>query len=131
VKMLAIAFFATCVFLPSALSQGDDCSTLESCQAMLKANQKSSLALFRIGEMYFEQQNGYAAANMFREARNGDLSPKWVKLCARINLGKICDAHNQRNRAVNEYTHAIGTTDNTRGAQEEAAKYIKTPFRRP
>jgi hypothetical protein len=29
---------------------------------------------------------------------------------------------------VNEYTQATRTKDNTQGAQEEAAKYLQTPY---
>jgi hypothetical protein len=36
----------------------------------------------------------------------------------------------QRDRAVNEYNLAVRTKDNTQGAQEEAAKYLKTPYER-
>ena len=45
-------------------------------------------------------------------------------------LGKIFDATGQRERAVNEYNMAIRTKDNTQGAQEEAAKYLKKPYER-
>jgi hypothetical protein len=31
---------------------------------------------------------------------------------------------------VNEYTQAVRTKDNTQGAQEEAAKYLKSPYER-
>jgi len=34
----------------------------------------------------------------------------------------------QRERAVNEYTQAQRTRDNTQGAQDEVAKYLKTPY---
>ncbi len=47
-----------------------------------------------------------------------------------INLGKIFDITGQRERAVNEYNLAIRTKDNTQGAQEEAGKYLKTPYER-
>ena len=71
-----------------------------------------------------------SAANKFREALNGDLEPKWVEVWAHINLGKIFDITGQRERAVNEYNQAIRTKDNTQGAQEEAAKFLKTPYER-
>jgi hypothetical protein len=32
---------------------------------------------------------------------------------------------------VNEYNLAIRTKDNTQGGQEEAAKYLKEPYKRP
>jgi len=41
-------------------------------------------------------------------------------------LGKIFDATNQRERALNEYRRALRTLDNTRGALDEARKYIET-----
>ena len=38
----------------------------------------SSLAHYRMAEVYFLQQNWQSAANEFREALNGDLEPKWT-----------------------------------------------------
>ena len=55
---------------------------------------------------------------------NGDLDPKWTEVWAHINLGKIFDITDQRDRAVNEYRQALRTKDNTQGALEEAGKYI-------
>jgi hypothetical protein len=49
---------------------------------------------------------------------------------SRIHLGKIFDTTGQRERAVNEYNLALRTKDNTQGAQEEAAKYLKEPYKR-
>jgi hypothetical protein len=70
------------------------------------------------------------AANEFREAISGDLDPKWTEVWAHINLGHIYDISGQRERAVNEYNLALRTKDNTQGAQEEAGKYLKTPYER-
>jgi tetratricopeptide (TPR) repeat protein len=81
--------------------------------------------------LFFLQRNYQSAANEFRETLNGDLEPKWVEVWSRIHLGKIFDATGQRERAVNEYNQAIRTKDNTQGAQEEAAKYLKAPYERP
>ena len=61
---------------------------------------------------------------------NGDVDPKWTEVWAHIHLGMIYDLHGQRDRAVNEYNLAIRTKDNTAGAQEEAAKYLKAPYER-
>jgi len=80
--------------------------------------------------VFFLQNNYQAAANEFREALNGDLEPKWTEVWAHVNLGKIFDMTGQRERAVNEYTLAMRTKDNTQHAQEEAAKYLKTPYER-
>jgi len=43
-------------------------------------NRYSSLAHFRIAEVFFLQRNYQAAANEFREALNGDLEPKWTEV---------------------------------------------------
>jgi hypothetical protein len=61
---------------------------------------------------------------------NGDLEPAWTEVWSRINLGKVFDITGQRERAQNEYTLALRTKDNTQGAQEEAAKYLKQPYER-
>jgi tetratricopeptide (TPR) repeat protein len=101
---------------------------LKEYQKALEVSRSSSLAHYRIAEVFFLQNNYQAAANEFREALNGNLDPKWTEVWAHINLGKIFDTTGQRERAVNEYTQAIRTKDNTQGAQEEAAKYLKTPY---
>ncbi len=101
---------------------------IKEYQKALEVNRNSSLAHYRIAEVFFLQNNYQAAANEFREALNGDLDPKWTEVWAHINLGKIFDVTGQRERAVNEYTLAMRTKDNTQGAQEEAAKYLKQPY---
>jgi tetratricopeptide (TPR) repeat protein len=103
---------------------------LKEYQRALETTHNSSLAHYRIAEVYFLQNNYQAAANDFREALNGDLDPKWTEVWARIHLGMIFDITGQRDRAVNEYNLAIRTKDDTQGAQEEAAKYLKTPYER-
>jgi Peptidase family M1 domain len=103
---------------------------LKEYQKALEANRASSLAHYRIAEVFFLQNNYQSAANEFREALNGDLDPKWTEVWAHINLGKIFDITGQRERAVNEYNLAVRTKDNTQGAQEEAARYLKAPYER-
>jgi tetratricopeptide (TPR) repeat protein len=103
---------------------------LKEYQKALESSRNSSLAHYRIAEVFFLQNNYQAAANSFREALNGDLDPKWTEVWAHINLGKIFDITGQRDRAVNEYNLAIRSKDNTQGAQEEAAKYLKSPYER-
>lgn len=104
---------------------------LKEYQKALDVNRNSSLAHYRVAEQFFLLRNYQAAANEFRAALNGDLEPKWIEVWSHINLGKIFDLTGQRERAVNEYNLAIRTKDNTQGAQEEAAKYLKTPYERP
>ena len=103
---------------------------LKEYQKALEVHRYSSLAHYRIAEVFFLQNNYQAAANEFREALNGDLEPKWTEVWCHINLGKIFDITGQRERAVNEYTLAIRTKDNTQGAQEEAARYLKQAYER-
>ncbi len=103
---------------------------LKEYQKALETTRNSSLAHYRIAEVYFLQQNWQPAANEFREALNGDEEPKWTVVWAHINLGKIFDVTGQRERAVNEYNLAIRSKDDTQGAQEEASKYLKTAYER-
>ena len=84
-------------------AQSNDCNTFEKCQEALKTNRSSSLIHFRIGEIYFQHDNLMNAANSFRKSLNGDLEPKWTEVWAHINLGKIFDITEQRDRALNEY----------------------------
>jgi aminopeptidase N len=104
---------------------------LAEYQKALDINRYSSLAHYRIGEVFFLQNNYQSAANEFREALNGDQEPNWTEVWAHINLGKIFDITGQRERAVNEYQLAIRTRDNTKGAQDEARKYLESPYVRP
>jgi tetratricopeptide (TPR) repeat protein len=115
-----------------ALVFGQDVeSSLEPHRKALEANPSSSLAHYRMGEIYFKRGKYVEAVNAFRAALNGDLEPPWVKIWAHVNLGKIFDATGQRERALNEYRQAARTKDNTRGALEEAAKYLQSPYQRP
>ena len=100
-------------------------------QRALDINRYSSLTHYRIGEVFFLQNNYQSAANEFREALNGDREPAWTEVWAHIHLGKIFDITGQRERAVNEYQLAIRTRDDTQNAQNEARKYLESPYRRP
>ncbi|MGI9074162.1 MAG: M1 family aminopeptidase [Bryobacteraceae bacterium] len=109
----------------------DFASALREFQKALEVNRNSSLAHYRIAELFFKQNNFQSAANEFRAAINGDLEPKWTEVWSHVNLGKIFDVTGQRDRAVNEYKLAIRTHDNTAGAQAEAARYSTKPYERP
>ena len=106
----------------------DFSNALREYEKALDVNKNSSLAHYRIGELFFRQKNYQQAANEFRAAINGDLDPRWTEAWAHVNLGKIFDVSGQRDRAVNEYKLAIRTHDNTGGAQEEAARYSTKPY---
>ncbi|HLN01528.1 MAG TPA: M1 family aminopeptidase [Bryobacteraceae bacterium] len=103
---------------------------LKEFQKALETKRNSSLAHYRIADVFSKQNNYQSAANEFREVLNGDLDPKWTEVWSHINLGEIFDITGQRERAVNEYQLAQRTRDNTQGAQDEAAKYLKTPYER-
>jgi len=110
------------------LSQFAD--AMKEYQKALETNHSSSLARYRMAEVEFLQQNWQQAANDFREALNGDLTPKWTEVWSHIHLGMIFDVTGQRDRAVNEYNLALRTKDTTQGADVEATKYLKTPYER-
>ena len=103
---------------------------MEKCQEILKTNRDDSLAHFRLGEIYFKDRKYQTSANEFRESLNSPSVTKWIEAWAHINLGKIFDTTGQRERALNEYRLAKRAGDNTRGAQDEAAKYTQEPYMR-
>ena len=110
------------------MAQGDLNEALKEFQHSLDSNKNSSLAHYRIAEVFLLQKNYQAAANAYREAINGDGEPRWTEVWGHIQLGKIFDITGQRDRAVAEYRQALQTNDNTQGAQEEARKYLGTPY---
>jgi tetratricopeptide (TPR) repeat protein len=107
---------------------GELSEALKEFSAALEANKNSSLAHYRIAEVFFQQRNYQAAANAYRESINGDGEPRWTEVWSHVMLGKIFDVTGQRERATNEYRHALETNDNTEGAQDEARKYLKQPY---
>jgi tetratricopeptide (TPR) repeat protein len=99
-------------------------------QKALDTNKNSSLASYRIGEIFFQQHNFQSAANSFRDALRGDGDPRWVEVWSHIELGRIFDVTGQRERAVNEYRLAVQTNDNTQGAVNEARNLMAHPYTR-
>jgi tetratricopeptide (TPR) repeat protein len=115
-----------------ALQQQADLSgALTEFNKALDLNKNSSLAHYRIAEIFFLQRNYQSSANAYREAINGDGEPRWTEVWSRIQLGKIFDITGQRERAINEYRQATQTNDNTFGALEEARKYLQKAYERP
>jgi aminopeptidase N len=110
------------------IQQGDLAGALLEFNKALEVNKNSSLAHYRVAEVFFLQRNYQAAANAYRESLNGDGDPRWTEVWSHIGLGKIFDITGQRERATNEYRQALQTNDNTQGAQEEARKYLQKPF---
>jgi aminopeptidase N len=110
--------------------QGDLAGALSEFNKALEVNKNSSLAHYRIAEVFFLQKNYQASANAYRESLNGDGEPRWTEVWSHLQLGKIFDVTGQRERAVNEYRQAIQTNDNTQGALEECRRYMQKPYER-
>jgi tetratricopeptide (TPR) repeat protein len=104
---------------------------IKQYQEVLQLNKNSSLAHYRIAEVFFFQRNYQASANAYRESINGDGDPRWTEVWSHIQLGKIFDITGQRERAINEYRQALQTNDNTFNALEEARKYLQKAYERP
>ena len=110
------------------IQQGDLAGALSEFNKALEVNKNSSLAHYRIAEVFFLQHNYQSSANAYRESLNGDGDPRWTEVWSHLQLGKIFDITGQRERAVNEYRQAIQTNDNTQGALDEARRYMQKPF---
>jgi hypothetical protein len=110
------------------VEQGDFTEALKEFQKALEINKNSSLAHYRIADVFFLQHNYQSAANAYREALNGDGVPRWTEVWSHIQLGMIFDLTGQRERATNEYRQALQTNDNTQNALETARKYLQSPY---
>ena len=109
------------------VAQGDLMGAIAEYQKALDSNRASSLANYRLAEIFLMQKNYQSAANSFRDSLRGDGDPKWTEVWSHINLGKIFDCTGQRERAVNEYRSAVQTNDNTQGAINEARADMQKP----
>ncbi len=113
------------------VAQGDLIGALGEYQKALDQNKTSSLASYRIAEIFFTQRNYQSSANSYRDALRGDGDPKWTEVWSHIGIGRIFDLTGQRDRAVNEYRLAVQTNDNTQGAVNEARSLLQTPYKKP
>ena len=120
----------------AAIARGEDLAeqgkfydAVAQYQKALSIQPGRPLANFRMGEAFFYQKNYQAAANAFRETLQNvpEPSEKWTEVWSHIYLGEIFDLLGQRERAVNEYSKAKQTNDNTGGAQARADQLIKKP----
>jgi len=99
-------------------------------QRALAIQPNRPLANFRMGEAFFYEKNYQAAANAFRESLQTvpEASEKWTEVWGHIYLGKIFDLLGQRERAVNEYSKAKQTNDDTGAAQQVAESFLRKPY---
>ena len=114
----------------SLASQGRYYDAVQQYQKALEQDRLNALADFRMGEAFFYQRNYAASAQSFRDALDGatDLTTKWTEVWSHIYLGRIYDIQGDRTRAVNEYSKAKQTADDTGGAQAEAEKSLKKAY---
>ncbi|HKI13113.1 MAG TPA: M1 family aminopeptidase [Candidatus Acidoferrum sp.] len=121
----------------AAIARGEELAELgkyydavQQYQRALSIQPSRSLANFRMGEAFFYQKNYQAAANAFREALAAvpEPSEKWTEVWGHIYLGKIFDLLGQRERALNEYSKARQTNDNTGGAQDVVEGLVKKSY---
>jgi aminopeptidase N len=110
--------------------QGRFYDAVAQYQRALSIQPGRPLANFRMGEAFFYQKNYQAAANAFREALQTvpEPSEKWTEVWSHIYLGKIFDLLGQRERAVNEYSKAKQTNDDTGSAQQAAEGFLKKAY---
>lgn len=112
-------------------AESDDADAIQEYRAALTLDATSSLASYRLGEVYFRQRNYQAAEDAFRAALTGDGVPKWTEVWSDLQLGKIFDASGQRDRAINQYREAMETHDDTSGAVTLAGDYLEHPYMPP
>ena len=121
----------------AAIARGEDLAeqgrfydAVAQYQKALAIQPGRPLANFRMGESFFYQKNYQAAANAFRESLQAvpEPSEKWTEVWGHIYLGKIFDLLGQRERAVNEYSKAKQTNDDTGSAQMVADSFLKKAY---
>ncbi len=121
----------------AAIARGEDLAeqgrfydAVGQYQRALSIQPGRSLANFRMCEAFFYQKNYQAAANACREVGQTvpEPSEKWTEVWSHIYLGEIFDLLGQRERAVNEYSKAKQTNDDTGGAQRVAESYLKKAY---
>jgi tetratricopeptide (TPR) repeat protein len=120
------------------IALGDDYRDTEEFISAIREYEKaktldprSSLAHYRLGQTYFEQNSYTNAANSLRDSLNGDLKHHWVEAMAQLHLGKIYDILGERSRALAEYRKVLNSNVTYQGADEEAKRLTEQPYSRP
>jgi tetratricopeptide (TPR) repeat protein len=86
-----------------SLSGCDQRKALADYQDELKSSPHSSLASYCMAELLLQQRQYQASVNAFRDALRGDGDPAWSKVWSYIQIGKVFDITEQRDRAVAQY----------------------------
>jgi TolA-binding protein len=106
----------------------DQNQTLPDFQDELTSSPHSSVASYCMAELLLQQRKYQASVNAFRDALRGDGFPEWTKVWSYIQMGKIFDITQQRERAVAQYQLAVQSDDNTEGAIDQARELLEHPF---
>ena len=108
-----------------------DCAadkSLADYQSDLKTSPNSSLAHYCMAELLLKQRNYQASVNAYRDSLRGDGIPYWTKVWSHVQMGKIFDLTDQRQRAENQYQLAVEARDNSGDAVTRARELLETPF---
>jgi tetratricopeptide (TPR) repeat protein len=127
VILLAVIPASAQIPLRESLSGCDQRKALPDYLNELKLSPHSSLASYCIAEIHLQQREYQASVNAFRDALRGDGYPAWTKVWSYIQIGKVFDITDQRERAVAQYQLAIETGDNTNGAINQASELLEHP----
>ncbi len=103
---------------------------IKEYEKALHVKRNSSLALYRVAEVYFLQNNLQEAASRFRDALGGDWSLPGSK-SGRIYIWARSSTSPANVIALStSIGRQLGRANNTQGALEEAEKYLSTPYQR-
>jgi hypothetical protein len=83
-----------------------DCApdkTLADYQSDIEACPKSSLAYYCIAELFLKESHYQASVNAYRGSLRDEGIPCWTKVRSYVQIGKVFDLTNQRERAVSRY----------------------------
>lgn len=122
---LTLSLAATLALGAAGFCQDDPDPRTAFYQRLAAENPVSSLAHFRLAEVYAQSRNYEQAANECREVLNSNAEPKWTQVWAHILLARIFDFNGQHDRAMNEYGQARKTGDNTGNALDEANRHLQ------
>ncbi|MDQ4122464.1 MAG: tetratricopeptide repeat protein [Acidobacteriota bacterium] len=108
--------------------EGNYAEAQQQFEAALKLDRSNSWIYYHLGLLFLEQRNYDLAIENFKATLTGNLRPNWLQVWAEIKMGNAYDAKGDRDRALSAYQRAQKTGINYDNAQNEAKKYIDTPY---
>ena len=103
---------------------------LKEYQKALETSRTSSLAHYRIAEVYFLQNNYQQAANEFREALAGDLDPKWTEVWATSTWARSSTSPASENAPSTNTTSQSAPRTTRKARRKRPESILKTPYER-